>query len=374
MPITVTRRLVKQGTVSDYAPDWSRRIIAVDSTGRIYVVVSTGASPPQSNKDIILMYSDNEGVSWSEETIVSGDYYKYWVCLAIDSNDDLHVVYTCEIDSTPWMAKYLKGTPGSWSAVETIDATNMMIGFDLAIDSNDVPHVVTRQTIAGVYYIRHYWRDGAWSVETVFTDASYYSSDPMLAIDEDDKLHLTYMYDTGDRPIQYRQKPSGGSWSAAETAIASPGRSFRSFVATDGDKDIHVVAEMGLMGRYNKRAAGGGWDGEEDVKADSDGPGAFPVLSIDLVGNIWCTGAQHRFWKERGEGSWVEMTENNGDTRQYTTGAIVAQPSAVSVRIPSFAILPGKCYHVYFDGDSFRGCWLLIQDAGMPARSQAHVI
>jgi hypothetical protein len=119
-----------------------------------------------------------------------------------DSQDKLHVIYNFydEVLSI----KYINNVSGSWSTPETIAIyENSPTGSSIAIDSNNDWHIVYSESVINgninIYTIKHISNN---SGTTIIAQETYNNStgqgagveDPAIASDSEDKLHVIYNF------------------------------------------------------------------------------------------------------------------------------------------------------------------------------------
>ena len=125
------------------------RSLARASSGRLWAVYSKKPGG-YSYMQIHCAYSDNDGKTWPEEQVTDIDTaHHFFPSIAIDSSDDLHVVYTGKNRSpynSRWGVFYNKRTSGSWGSEETVALEDVSLPGQeypaIAVDSSDDVHVV----------------------------------------------------------------------------------------------------------------------------------------------------------------------------------------------------------------------------------------
>ena len=181
--------------------------MAIDSNGFLHI-----SYYDETTKN--LMYATNEGGSWSTKTVDSRTDVGVASSIAVDSNDNVHIVYTVMTWTLPgfgYSDVLSYATCSSSCATSSWTKTDIARGysgygwdhkqFDLAIDSDDNLHFVfikdyddlmyvtcsssCSSSISGQYH-------SSWSIETIDAGDSFA---PSIAIDSNDRLHISY---TGD--------------------------------------------------------------------------------------------------------------------------------------------------------------------------------
>ena len=213
--------------------DFSDSSLAIDSNDHLHV---TYLDYTNGN----LEYMTHDGSSWSTPvSLDSTDDVGRYSSLAIDSNDNLHVTYH---DATNSNLEYMTYDGSSWSIPISLDSrSNVGYQSSLAIDSNDNLHVTYRDIPnASLEYLIY---DGSsWSTP-ISLDSNSGSGDyigaPSLAIDSDDRLHVTY-YDRETASLEYVTY-DGSSWSTPFTLDSQTWCGLDSSLAIDSNDHLHVT-------------------------------------------------------------------------------------------------------------------------------------
>lgn len=181
-------------------------VIAVDSKNNVHA-----SYYDYLNGD--LKYVTNKDGTWEITVIDSiGDVGKH-PSIAIDTNDNIHISY---YDSTNDILKYASNKTGSW-LVEIIDNVQGRGEFSsLAVDSLGNPHVSYSNINYEIYYSDtsrlHYATNesGTWNTEFIVDPKFKVNSRSSIAIDTNDKVHISYFGEDclrgigcGDRGLLY---------------------------------------------------------------------------------------------------------------------------------------------------------------------------
>lgn len=195
--------------------------LALDGSGALY---QSSVNPFNGTES--LEFSTFDGTAWTYDTVPdSGSFmYGFNTSIAIDSNDDPHIVYT---NATNWTAPgdlgYASRHDGTWE-VESV-VTNAIGGRfpSIALDGADRPHVVwldidDTDTTRG--FVRYGVLDnGVWSIATIDTLENVSlgfaggRKQVSIALDADGRPHVAY----GDRRLVKYAVRSGGDW--IDTAV-----------------------------------------------------------------------------------------------------------------------------------------------------------
>ncbi|MCP8304884.1 MAG: hypothetical protein H3Z50_05395 [archaeon] len=294
---------VKTRTSLDSTSMTTQRALVRSSNGTLHCVYSK-YDILQASIQVYYAYSEDGGVTWNEELVADPNTVnQFWPCIAIDSNDDVHVVWAgfgwgVNFDFTN--IQYRMRTPsGGWQAQEgvtDVDADQAMPS--IAIDSNDNVHIAWSGYGWGIntdyknIQYRMRTSDG-WQVQEGVTDND--TSDqfyPCIAIDSNDNVHVVWdgwgwgTYPDGVSNIHYRMRASSG-WQAQEEVTDKDVDQDSASIAIDSKDNVHVVWHGLGWGtnpnvaniQYRMRTPSGGWQAREGL---TDLPFAygqnFPIL------------------------------------------------------------------------------------------------
>lgn len=160
--------------------------------------ISASPSYPQANAFIVIDSNNNVHVAWEGRTattsVVAINYSKFtssWsapivltsasasstnVSMAVDSNNNIHIVYS--YNSNNWIY-YIKSISNVWGAPARVDgatSSGLQTYPSIAIDHNNIPHVIwagattTYTTIQQVNY--NSMKTGAWGTPIIFNNTS----------------------------------------------------------------------------------------------------------------------------------------------------------------------------------------------------------
>ena len=354
--MAVTRKLA----VAEARYDYSRRYLTRDGNGRLYLLYTTGQLQ-SVNQDLLVYYSDDEGDNWHSEILIAGGVYKWQADLAIDSAGNLHIAYMTGTGYGDRRLWYLKGAPGSWGVPEDVMGGAYLHFLTMAIDGNDIPHLIV--TDYPDYDLHHYWKNGSWSAEFIESQ-SYPLTEPMIAIDGDNNIHISYARMTGPIPVMYRKRTTG--WSDPETVIAQSS-AYRSCICVDAMPSVHVAVEGDLYNRRN-----GSWAGEETVTDQGSSPGAFPEVAVGGDGIVWDIGSGWIFKREGG--SWIRVGQTYQDALYDPDAGFVSVlwaywPEIHGARV---CVAESGLMYAYYDTPPYQGLWVYSDDAVFPDGHPRH--
>ena len=159
--------------------------------------------------------------------------------------------------------RYAHRTTNSEVVGEIID-TNAATACAMALDGDGRPHV----TFAGVSGLRHGWRNGAWTVETLAGDSGHRMS---LVVDDHNEIHVSFgLITQGTDEVRYGT--TRGGW---HSEIVSDAGNFPTAIALDvlGGPHVMLAPPGGLLAGAR---ADEGWSFEDTALEDD-------VFAIDLA-------------------------------------------------------------------------------------------
>jgi len=233
--------------------------VATDSNGvchMMYYLLDT---------DYKIIYSNSS--DWTTtHTISSGAEHNWRHSFAIDSNDNIHMVYK-EQEGTvsTYELMYINSLDngGSWNTPKKleneVDEADDNWDPDIAIDSSNNIHVVfgMEDYANGYDQIGHIVSTDAdttvsesstwssWTADVITDDSNHNQRYPKIAIDMNDTLHVVWHgvdQANGKNQIGYCSKPSGSGWNAVEyiTDDSSYDQTFATVSVTQDD-DVWVA-------------------------------------------------------------------------------------------------------------------------------------
>jgi len=279
--------------------------------------------------------------------------------IASDSNDTIHIVWS---DDTPYAELnnpeiyYKRSSDGgtTWSPIKRLTWTfSGSSNPRVAVDSDNTLHIVWSECIPGSGYEIHHKRslDGGstWSASKRLTWNLGYSRQPVMAIDSKRALHVVWYDDApGQTEIYYKKSAVGGqTWSAAKRLTWTSSSSLYPGIAVDSSDAIHVVWSESAVDNSNsdisyKRSTDGGatWSAAQRLSWTTG-------YSMELAIAIDSLKAVHVVWYEyttEGDGDILYKKGADGGTNWGTTKWLVGS-SGYSYD-PAIASDPGDGIHV----------------------------
>lgn len=289
------------------------RDIVVARDGRLWVAYSTKPAG-LSYMQIHVAYSDDDGQTWTEER-VTFDYdnkHHFFPALAIDSFDNLHLVYTSTGRApfaTRWGTFYRERTIGGWQAEETVallDVANPGQDYPvIAIGVANVPHVVwaglgwgANPAVKNIQYLARI--GGVWGDVEQVTDKASPQDTPSIAIDSFGAVHVAWTgrgwgINSGNSQVCYGHGPS--AW-ITENVTDHPHSHYHSRIALDSGNDPHIAYyDAGDGGIFYSKRTGVIWGAPEQVShVGASLYGGYHSIAIDRSDGI------HVIWPGYGQG------------------------------------------------------------------------
>ena len=221
--------------------------------------------------------------------------------IAVDSSNIIHVVWQDDSKNSNFEILHKRSTDGglNWLKFKRLtwntgDSTNP----SLAIDSSDNVHVLWMDSSSGnreIYYRKSTTGGATWSATKRFTWNSGSSMKPAIAIDTSNNIHVVWNDDSlMDPSILYKKSTNGGSsWSPYKVVSSSWPGDKNPDIAVDSGNNIHVVWDSYMWGKayweavcYKKSTDGGSTWSSREILGDPPRESSFPKIAIDSGNNI----------------------------------------------------------------------------------------
>ncbi len=230
------------------------REIVRTSSGTLYTFIEDNASCE--------VWKSADGTSWTEQD--SGDNPTCTtsgpLAVAIDGNDDLHIIYTIN-NGNDLIYNTVSGDQFGASPDTIFDGTNTIIDYiDISVDNGSYPHIVYKYLETGLpdtHYVKYRNKDGG-SLGTERTLESSTSSSPFgpptITINEDDIPEIAYENQTdsdltaavgdGTDPTTFTlQDVDTDVVSGSSIAIDQDGNTWVAYIDEDGTDDLVTLAK-----------------------------------------------------------------------------------------------------------------------------------
>jgi hypothetical protein len=254
----VTEVISVDATISSRYPE-----IAVDSKNNIHIVWEEWTG----GYDIHYRMWNSQTKTWSDtENIAPISGVAERPSIAIDQNDNVHVVWNDDHDYTgtsgsEWDIVYSmkNANTGIWTDIEVVstESTGISVYPTIEVDGSGNLHVVWYDgtdylscgTDADVFYKKWHSASSSWgTTEVVSTESSLISSIPEVSVTEDGYVFVTWNDDTNydgcgiDQDIFFKRRSPSGTWSTTEViSWLSGDQSEYVDIDCENDGKIHIV-------------------------------------------------------------------------------------------------------------------------------------
>jgi hypothetical protein len=292
-PIDGPTTISQQSTTST---GWNGRKIVIDEDYNMYAIFVDTKTYPYK---IGLGKSTNGGSSW-ETSIISPDYlynYQYYPALDIDSNGYLHAVW----QMNPYVVYGMSKDQGKTWAIHNVTTSGYVYTPVLAVDEDDNVHVAWNGYLSSYPYKMYYairWANGTWGKVIQLTDLfSYY---PDIAVDNNGDVHVAWAGYTSSSSTIYniRHKmlwTGNNTWSNTYNITEESNYNYYPSMAFDRFNKMHIVwsgqdtvatAPYNIM--YTTRTSSGVWGAREYItKITSGYPYQYsPSIAINDAGEM----------------------------------------------------------------------------------------
>ncbi len=279
----------------------TRRLLRALAISRLWAVYQRWDGV---HDQIYASYSDDEGLTWTEEQVTTGTRDWSSPTAAVDSLGNLHIVFG-NSDFAPrnlWYRVRTVAGWGGWEAVTTLIAPRQQFQPSIAIDSEDNIHLTWFGTGWGTFLTKQQvlYRKrvpAGWLPIELVTDNSRQQYKPEVVVDEAGIIHILWVgLGWGTfilrQQVLYRQRTAVG-WQAVElvTDINSH-QDAESTITVDAADDVHIAWTGTGWGinvlvdnvQYRKRTAGA-WQAQEAL-TDMGSKQGVPVIAIDTLNTI----------------------------------------------------------------------------------------
>jgi ELWxxDGT repeat protein len=180
-----------------------------------------------------LQYHTNESGSWVNTTITNTlSDEGHDPAMAMDGDGNLHVAYYCDDGCSDLrMSSRINGV---WQNETVASTLNIGNDPDIAIDSQGTIHIVSQYLNSKRIYL-HSGTPGSWTEQTGLSGS--YAYWPVVSVDSNDAVHISYHFATTAKDVMYMTNASG-SWSTASMINGWGG--WGSEMVIDANDDIFI--------------------------------------------------------------------------------------------------------------------------------------
>ncbi len=303
--------------------------LEIDSNDTLHLAYKDQTDILNAGSDWDIFYKSKPfNLNWTQPVLISDLSTEVCTCpsITIDKDDTIHItwadttdIYNSDKDSDIYYKKKIINQNWTDSELISKNSTNTSIDPDIAVDDYLTVHIVWYEKINGNFEILYTYQlnNHEWSeFEIVSTNCTDVSSDPTIAIDEKNNLHLiwvdkTNLFDNGvDYDIFYRFKPFGKNWETIEVlSINSISKCRWPFMIIDDNDIIHVAwADQtpydNKQGDHDivylsKKADSSSWGSMDLVSTDSKYDSNWPQLIVDGNNTV------HMTWWDEKPDEWI---------------------------------------------------------------------
>lgn len=214
--------------------------------GKIHIVYRKTIS---TVSEIFYAVSSNNGQSWTETALTtSSGYAQVGPSIAADSNSKLHVVWSGNTSEGYYQIRYIsKELGGSWSSISNLtSAAYSQVWPCLAVDSNDYLHLAWIGKTASCTtnnQIRYSKYTTSWSSPTEITsNDSYAQGAPFILVAPNNTIHILWCGSSGGSYVRTRSARYTSSWQTIQEPTNSVAYS-ESWVrgVADSNSNIHIA-------------------------------------------------------------------------------------------------------------------------------------
>lgn len=249
---TWTTKRLTHSSIHNWFPD-----ITIDKNDNIHIVWMRGALMLGGTpNEVYYTKSTDGGATWTTRKLTNNPGYSKYPVIATDSSPKAHIVWRDDTTGA-YEIYYKKNTGGFFWITKRLTNTNDTYWLeyekpDIAIDSKDDIHIVWRQDIgydSAVAYKRSTDGGVTWSSglkNLTPTSTFIFQQTPYLYIDSNDNIYVAW-YDSEEEPfdntdIHFKKSADGGiTWGPDQRISRSTGGSFGPAMAVDSSGRIHVV-------------------------------------------------------------------------------------------------------------------------------------
>ncbi len=293
-----TRITVETGDDGDGA---TRPAIVVDSNNRVHIIWRDSGWDAGNSKEVTYSklnpYADDRNgdaadpatITVVDDTRLSndGDWYIYSPRMAVDSNDNIHIIWGNYDDSNVYYMKLDSNGNVLIAQASIRPAANYKSYTDIAVDSTDNLHIVFADddvtSYDEVYYMMINGSDGSTMIDaTMLTDDDgEYSKWTRIAVDSEDNVHIVFQDQRGAHHEIYYTK--------LDPALDDQNGDVAACGNITVIDDTALTADDGNKSRHPAIPAGDDGDQIHIIWEESSGPDIY-YMALDTNGNTLVSG------------------------------------------------------------------------------------
>ncbi len=297
--------VISSSVASDATAYNSQRKVVSDSQGNIYVAYVSGEG---DFNQVFVAESKDDGRTWKDIARVSlSSSEGSRVAMAIDSEDNLHVVWTQGLGESAQIF-YSGYINKQWTSPLQISTGRGYSGYpSVAVDSRNSLHVVW-YGFDGEFYQIFYVTNarGKWSPPQQISTGTPDSVNPSIVVDASDRIHVVW-YKRITRNYQIFYRSFDGEWSDPRIISSGPTDSLNVALAVDSKGIVHVVWDKAVDGTsqvFYSKLENGLWTKQMKLSS-GDSNAENPTITLDQTGNIFV------FWQTSDGGLYLRRFSEN---------------------------------------------------------------
>jgi len=312
--------------------------LAIDSDDNIHVVHYINAYSSYTDG---IYYTGNSGGSWSERKLIFGVDTNPYTRIAVDSNGGVHVAFP---QASTLNLKYAYRAVGDYLfSTETVasSTTNNLGQYtSMDIDENDVVYIAyLDRTNYDLKLASKPTGSGSWTIETV--DDSVTSADTSIVV-ANGVIHIAFVDSNSFLKYIYRSTDSS-TWS--EELVDSSDSIMYPSIAVDSSGTPHIAYHARYSGSgsdgalmFSSRIGSGAWSASPDMIDDNLRSGLYASLAFDSNDNILI--AYHRKASSATYlDSYLKVAVKNSGATSWTTRTIEYGGNSDDEQIGTYAEL-----------------------------------
>lgn len=260
--------------------------LAIDSVGNLHVAVSGYGHGVQVASRNVAYYERIAATdTWESEVVITDiANIQRAPAIAVDLSDDLHLIWVYNNGTN---VSYMKRTSGVWGSRESVSGTPTWEAPSIAVAVDSTAHVAWYQAVVRQTYHRSRSPGGVWGATTTLsTVTGNHQMWPCIALDSSDEPHVVWLglgwgVNTAKYQVVYRRRVSG-VWQACELLTDTAVDNATSTVAINTDGEIHVLYFRGAI--YQRIYSGGSWQPEALIVGGSHPQSLWGTYNVPSTG------------------------------------------------------------------------------------------